>query len=129
MIRSKMTFKYGYYEARVKMPPGLGMWPAFWLNSDSTSEGKVSWPPEVDVFEFVNNGKEDTVTQFHMGAVARKKKDGGPAAQGGELISADPALKGGEYFGKDDLTAAFHTFGLLVLCVTIQVFDQIVSDS
>jgi len=113
MIRSKMTFKYGYFEARVKMPPGIGMWPAFWLNADSTPDGKVGWPPEIDIFEFVNNGKEDKVAQFHMGAVAQKKKDGGAAPQGGQLISADPRLKGGEYYGKDDLTADYHIFALL----------------
>jgi beta-glucanase (GH16 family) len=114
MVRSKMTFKYGYFEARVKMPPGKGMWPAFWLNSDSGPNGKLNWPPEVDVFEFVNNGKEDGITQFHMGAVAQKKKDTGAAPQAGNLISADPAVKGGgEYYGKDDLTADFHIFGLL----------------
>jgi beta-glucanase (GH16 family) len=117
MIRSKMTFKYGYYEARLKMPPGRGMWPAFWLNADSTPEGKVGWPPEIDVFEFVNNGKEDLPTMFHMGAVAQRKKDGPPAAQGGDLISNDHAVKmmggGGEYFGTVNYTDDYHVFGLL----------------
>src|SRR5262249_2095976 len=34
MIRSHQTFRYGYFEARIKMPPGRGLFPAFWLNSD-----------------------------------------------------------------------------------------------
>ncbi len=114
MIRSKMTFKYGYFEAKVKMPPGKGMWPAFWLNADSTPDGKVGWPPEIDVFEFVNNVKDDKATMFHMGAVAQRKKDGGPAPQSGKIIFIDPALKGGgEYYGTDDFTQDFHTFALL----------------
>jgi beta-glucanase (GH16 family) len=114
MIRSKMTFKYGYYEARLKMPPGVGVWPGFWLNPDSTPEGKVGWPPEIDILEFVNNGKDDKPNMFHMGAVAQKKKDGGPAEQSGELISSDPAVKhGGEYYGTVNFPDDFHVFGLL----------------
>jgi beta-glucanase (GH16 family) len=118
MIRSKMTFKYGYFEARVKMPPGKGMWPAFWLNSDSTPDGKISWPPEIDIFEFVNNGKDDKTTMFHMGAVSHKLKDGSPSPWGGELLSSAPHVSmlkgpGGEYFGTTDFTQDYHIFALL----------------
>jgi beta-glucanase (GH16 family) len=47
---------YGRFEARIKIPAGQGMWPAFWmLGNDITSNG---WPKcgEVDVME--NIGKE-----------------------------------------------------------------------
>jgi beta-glucanase (GH16 family) len=60
MLRSKWTGKYGYYEIRMKVPPGRGMWPAFWLNP----EDQV-WPPEIDVVEIVNNGRDDTRNSFH----------------------------------------------------------------
>src|ERR1700761_3537330 len=40
MIRSLQTFYYGYFEARVKLPKGRGVWPAFWINSDYDQEGK-----------------------------------------------------------------------------------------
>ncbi|MFN6038680.1 MAG: family 16 glycosylhydrolase, partial [Bacteroidota bacterium] len=30
-IWSKEPIKYGYFECRCKMPPGKGLWPAFWL--------------------------------------------------------------------------------------------------
>jgi beta-glucanase (GH16 family) len=65
MIRSLWTSRYGYYEARVKMPGGLGVWPAFWLNSDVSAEGRLAWPPEIDIFEFVNNGVEDKLNMLH----------------------------------------------------------------
>jgi hypothetical protein len=51
-------FQYGYIEARIKVPPGQGIWPAFWtLGADV---GSVGWPRsgEMDVFEVV--GKEPT---------------------------------------------------------------------
>jgi beta-glucanase (GH16 family) len=66
MIRSDFTVTYGFFEARVKMPRGLGAWPAFWLNSDVSETGRLSWPPEIDIFEFVNNGREDKPNQIHI---------------------------------------------------------------
>ncbi|MBV9849078.1 MAG: glycoside hydrolase family 16 protein [Armatimonadetes bacterium] len=60
MLRSKWTGEYGYYECRMKVPAGRGMWPAFWLNPQ---DGK--WPPEIDVVEIVNNGRDTTKSSFH----------------------------------------------------------------
>jgi beta-glucanase (GH16 family) len=69
MIRSDWTTRYGYIEARVKMPGAVGVWPAFWLNSDVSETGKLTWPPEIDIFEYVNNGVEDRVNMLHTGVV------------------------------------------------------------
>ena len=47
-------FKYGRVQARIKVPVGQGLWPAFWmLGSNITS---VSWPQcgEVDIMEHIN---------------------------------------------------------------------------
>jgi len=60
MLRSKWTGKYGYFECRMRVPKGRGMWPAFWLNPQ---DGK--WPPEIDVMEIVNNGRDTTRNSFH----------------------------------------------------------------
>jgi beta-glucanase (GH16 family) len=60
MIRSKTSYKYGYFEARIKVPDGRGLWPAFWLVPD---DGR--WPPEIDVVEIINNGESDTRTSYH----------------------------------------------------------------
>jgi beta-glucanase (GH16 family) len=69
MIRSDWTARYGYFEARVKMPQGIGLWPAFWLASDVSATGAMAWPPEIDIFEFVNNGVEDRANMLHAGVV------------------------------------------------------------
>jgi beta-glucanase (GH16 family) len=69
LLRSDFTFRYGYVEARVRMPGGRGVWPAFWLASDVDGEGLIGWPPEIDIFEQVNNGVEDTMDMLHMGVI------------------------------------------------------------
>ena len=45
MVHSKDSWKYGWFEAMIKLPEGQSYWPAFWLT------GKNSWPPEIDIFE------------------------------------------------------------------------------
>jgi beta-glucanase (GH16 family) len=72
MVRSKSLFDLAsgeefYFECRAKVPPGQGIWPAFWLSSDARSPGDVNtvmWPPEIDIMEIVNNGVEDTTSML-----------------------------------------------------------------
>jgi len=47
---------YGRFEARIKLPAGQGMWPAFWMLGENI--GSVHWPKcgEIDIME--NVGKE-----------------------------------------------------------------------
>ena len=47
---------YGRFEARIKLPAGQGMWPAFWMLGENF--GSVGWPKcgEIDIME--NVGKE-----------------------------------------------------------------------
>ena len=43
--------RYGYFEARMKLPPGPGTWPAFWLSSlKPFSDGRPS--VEIDAMEY-----------------------------------------------------------------------------
>ena len=52
------TFRYGYVEARVKVPAGQGLVPAFWLPM-----ADHEWPPEIDIMEIL--GSEPTRTTMH----------------------------------------------------------------
>jgi beta-glucanase (GH16 family) len=47
----KFSQAYGRFEARIKMPKGKGMWPAFWLLGDDISS--LHWPNcgEIDIVE------------------------------------------------------------------------------
>ncbi|WP_430107339.1 RICIN domain-containing protein [Paenibacillus lautus] len=49
------SFTYGKVEARIKLPSGQGLWPAFWMLGSNISS--VGWPKsgEIDIMERVNN--------------------------------------------------------------------------
>lgn len=48
-------FKYGKIEARMKLPSGQGIWPAFWMLGLNISQ--AVWPKcgEIDIMEHVND--------------------------------------------------------------------------
>ncbi|MEV4559576.1 discoidin domain-containing protein [Kitasatospora sp. NPDC049285] len=48
-----VNFTYGRVSARLKMPAGLGFWPAFWLLGSNVEDPDVSWPDcgETDIME------------------------------------------------------------------------------
>ncbi|MBS1530182.1 MAG: glycoside hydrolase family 16 protein, partial [Bacteroidetes bacterium] len=52
--QNHFTQTYGRVEARIKMPVGLGMWPAFWMLGANI--GTVNWPTcgEIDIMEHIN---------------------------------------------------------------------------
>lgn len=54
--REKFHFTYGSASARIKLPAGAGLWPAFW------AMGTGSWPDtgEIDIMEYV--GEPDWVS-------------------------------------------------------------------
>lgn len=53
------TFLYGKIAARIQLPYGRGIWPAFWLVGDNISEtgGDTNWPVcgEIDILEAGSN--------------------------------------------------------------------------
>jgi beta-glucanase (GH16 family) len=57
--QNKFDFKYGRIEARIKLPYGQGMWPAFWMLGANLSQ--VGWPAcgEIDIMEMVGGVNRD----------------------------------------------------------------------
>lgn len=55
--------EYGLFEARIKLPAGHGLWPAFWMEGADIDQ--VHWPAsgEIDIIE-VNNAKLDLVESY-----------------------------------------------------------------
>lgn len=60
MLRSRWTGRHGYFEIEMNVPRGRGLWSAFWLVAENGT-----WPPEIDVVEVVDNGRDDTRRSFH----------------------------------------------------------------
>lgn len=87
---------YGRFEARVKIPYGQGLWPAFWLLGANI--GQVGWPAcgEIDIME--NIGREPSTIH---GTVH------GPGYSGAKGISAAYVLPGGRRFSD-----GFHIFAV-----------------
>lgn len=106
MIRSDFTLRYGFFEARVKMPGGLGVWPAFWINSDVSETGRLSHPPEIDFFEFVNNGKDDRINEIHSAAT---KDPGAPTRFSYEHPSFWRSVQ--KYRAPFNFNQGWHTIG------------------
>jgi beta-glucanase (GH16 family) len=53
--QGRRNFRYGKIEARIALPTGSGLWPAFWMLGSNISS--VGWPAcgEIDVMEHVNS--------------------------------------------------------------------------
>ncbi len=85
----------GRFEARMKLPTGRGLWPAFWLLG--TDVGTTGWPGcgEIDVMEY--RGQQPTIVHGSLH---------GPGYSGGNALTASFTLTSGRF---DD---AFHTFAI-----------------
>ena len=62
---NKVSFKYGYIEARIKMPAGSGNHPAFWMLGDNINQ--VGWPTtgEMDITEIHSNIPNETTAAIN----------------------------------------------------------------
>ncbi len=96
LTKGKFQQTYGRFEARIRLPYGKGLWPAFWLLGDD-SNGTEVWPQigEIDIMEYVGN--EPTVM---FGTVH------GPGYSGGQSIGKPYQLE------NDRFDTGFHIFGI-----------------
>jgi beta-glucanase (GH16 family) len=92
----KFAQTYGRFEARIKVPFGQGIWPAFWMLGANIE--KVDWPNcgEIDIME--NIGKEPGIVH---GTIH------GPGYSGAGGIGDSYTLPHGQRFADD-----FHVFAV-----------------
>jgi beta-glucanase (GH16 family) len=85
----KFTQAYGRFEARIKIPQGQGIWPAFWMLGDDFDQ--VTWPScgEIDIME--NIGKEPDIVHgtIHGPGYSGDKGIGAPFALPADQSFAD----------------------------------------
>jgi beta-glucanase (GH16 family) len=59
LTEGKWSWAYGRMEARIKIPRGQGIWPAFWMLGSNIDAG-VSWPTcgEIDIMENIGKASD-----------------------------------------------------------------------
>ena len=95
ITKGKFETKYGRIEARIKLPRGKGLWPAFWMlgsNSDT-----AIWPQcgEIDIMEYLGNSPTKVFGTVH-----------GPGYSGGNAITKTYSLPNSRF------DTDFHVFGV-----------------
>jgi beta-glucanase (GH16 family) len=88
--------RYGRIEARIRVPSGQGVWPAFWALGDNISS--VGWPAsgEIDIMENIGSEPATIHGSLH-----------GPGSAEGNPFTGSYRLSNGKAFSDD-----FHVFAL-----------------
>lgn len=94
--KNKFQTQFGRFEARMRLPNGQGMWPAFWLLGDDNN-GTEIWPNigEIDIME--NRGQQPTTIS---GTVH------GPGYSGANSITKEFS------FSDSRVDTEFHVYGI-----------------
>ena len=87
---------YGRIEARMKLPEGQGIWPAFWMLGESIT--KVGWPKcgEIDIMEAPGHEPHKLLGTLH-----------GPGYSGDKGISKATTLRDGK-----NLSSGYHIYAV-----------------
>lgn len=78
VTRNTFSQTYGKWEARIDLPTGQGIWPAFWMLRENNP-----WPGEIDIMELVGNAPWSCHGTAHWGEV------GNVQSMGGSITSSD----------------------------------------
>jgi beta-glucanase (GH16 family) len=65
LTKGRFEIQYGRIEARIRVPGGFGLWPAFWMLGNDIDQ--VSWPKsgEIDIMEFVGRRPNVVLGTIH----------------------------------------------------------------
>ena len=65
LTKNRFEVAYGRIEARIRVPEGAGLWPAFWMLG--TDIDQVGWPQtgEIDIMEFVGRVPTEVFGTLH----------------------------------------------------------------
>jgi beta-glucanase (GH16 family) len=90
-----VSWRYGRIEARIRIPRGQGIWPAFWCLGDDIAS--VRWPAsgEIDIVEVIGREPRRVYGTVH-----------GPGYSGASGVSSFFSLPAGE------VADAFHVFAI-----------------
>ena len=92
------SWKYGRFEASMKLPGGQGIWPAFWLLPQSNTYGAWAASGEIDIMETINLGGAGGNNQY------------GTLHYGG--VWPNDLSESQEYVPAANMTTGFHTYAV-----------------
>jgi len=95
ITKQKFEQQYGRFEARMRLPYGQGMWPAFWMLGADIDNNEWPGAGEIDIMEY--RGQEPTIIH---GSVH------GPGYSAGEAETKSYTLT------NDRFDTGFHVFGI-----------------
>ncbi len=95
ITKDKFEQQFGRFEARIRLPFGQGIWPAFWMLGADIDENP--WPAagEIDIMEYRGQDPSILIGSVH-----------GPGYNGGNAISKEFTLE------NDRFDTGFHVFGI-----------------
>ena len=96
ITKGKFQFTYGRAEARIRVPEGDGVWPAFWMLGSDID--KVGWPEcgEIDIMEFIGREPSTVYGTLH-----------GPGYSGAKGINRSVSLPQSQ-----KVSSGFHVFAV-----------------
>ena len=102
--KGKADFKYGYIEARIKMPKNKSTWPGFWMSPADKAYGE--WPNsgEIDIVEAKGSNYKFAASDAHW----RDKNT--PTGQPGGHRSRQGVIPSTKFDTND--TTEWHTYGV-----------------
>ncbi len=101
--QGKFSFQYGKVEARIKLPYGKGIWPAFWMLGDNITS--VGWPScgETDIMEMIGGtgtgGTGTTLSDATVYGTLHWNQNGHAQAGGKYSLSSGKFADGFHLFG------------------------------
>ncbi len=95
ITKDKFEQKYGRFEARIRLPYGKGIWPAFWMLGADIDENPWPGAGEIDIMEYRGQNPSVLIGSVH-----------GPGYNGGNAISKEFTLE------NDRFDTGFHIFGI-----------------
>lgn len=95
LTKEKFEQRYGRFEARIRLPFGQGIWPAFWMLGADIDENPWPGAGEIDIMEYRGQDPVTLIGSVH-----------GPGYSGGQAISKEYILP------NDRFDTGFHVFGI-----------------
>lgn len=96
LTKDKFSQTYGRFEARIRVPYGQGIWPAFWMLGVPENSNEI-WPNlgEIDIMEIRGQAPTKLIGSIH-----------GPGYSGANAISKEYTLT------NDRFDTGFHVYGI-----------------